>query len=56
MLVTAAGTINKKRKQAKRPSTSEWINKNVVRPDSGILFNSQKEQSADLHYHTDEKP
>lgn len=56
MLVAAAGTINKKRKQAKCPSTSEWINKNVVHLDNGILFNSQKEQSADLPYHTDEKP
>ena len=50
MLTAAPLTINKKWKQPKCPSTDEWINKNVVHPDNGILFGSKKEQSTDSCY------
>lgn len=45
-----------KGKQPKRPSTGERMNKNMVHPDDGILFDSKKEQSTDSCYHGDDKP
>lgn len=53
MFLAALFTIATKWKQPKR-SADEWINKNVVYIDNGVLFSLQKEGSSDASCNIDE--
>ena len=42
MSIAALFIIAKPWKQPRCPSVGEWVNKTVVHPDNGILFNTKK--------------